>query len=60
MRLWGGEGVRVWREGCVWGTVWGVDVDVGLAGGAEGGERLWLWLGECLGSACEYLGCRWV
>ena len=39
--------------------------------GAEGGVWLghigvwlgvWLgmWLGECLGSACEYLGCRWV
>lgn len=59
MRLWGGEGVWVRREGASrrgwgWGgsagaeggacrgSVWGVDVDVGLAGGAEGGERLWL------------------
>ena len=68
MRFWGGEGVRVRREGRV-GEVSGVwlgvrrglavGAAVAVAGGAEGGERLWLWLGECLGSACEHLGCRW-
>ena len=36
---WGEGGVRVWREGCVGGTVWGV------AGGASG-VWLWAWLGR--------------
>jgi len=49
--------MRIWGVGCVWGSGWGVDV--GLAGGAEGGVRLGG--GWCAGVGVDggASGCGW-